>query len=88
MFSSLETLERQLKRSSTAIAEELTRLDEQVVVLKGQWTGEAAAAYDVAHAKWTAQMAEMNSLLARISSAVGTARAVYSAAEREFSSKL
>lgn len=43
----------------------LRELDGRVADLRGGFTGEASEAYNRAHEKWTAQLDEMNALLAR-----------------------
>jgi WXG100 family type VII secretion target len=87
-FASLQQLETRLAQSASAMSDELRLLDERVALLKGGWTGEAARAYESAHLQWTARMGEMHDFLTRVSSAVGTARSAYTAAEHEFAAKL
>jgi len=43
----------------------LRELDSKVSELRGGWSGEASEAYNRAQARWTAQLDEMNGLLAR-----------------------
>ena len=54
-----------LRDAIQAIEGILRDLDDKVAELRGGWSGEASDAYNRAHETWTAQLDEMNSLLAR-----------------------
>jgi len=61
----MSALTDRLRDAIRAIEGILRDLDGKVAELRGGFTGEASEAYVRAHEKWTAQLDEMNALLAR-----------------------
>ncbi|NTW40454.1 MAG: WXG100 family type VII secretion target [Cellulomonadaceae bacterium] len=66
-------------RDMTGVLEDL---DQQVSVLRGQWTGAAQQAYDDAQQKWAEAMRELVTLAADASRVAGDAASRYASAER------
>jgi WXG100 family type VII secretion target len=60
----MSTLIDRLRESIQAIEGILRGLDEDVAKLRGAWGGEASDAYDRAQQRWTAELGQMNELLA------------------------
>ena len=62
---SIQGLATRIATANRAIADTLDALDGEVNVLRSEWRGEASEAYDNAHRQWSAQLDEMNRVLAR-----------------------
>lgn len=86
-FESLEQLEQSLRSASGEMLETLAALDSEVSTLRGQWTGEASDAYDVAHAEWTHQMDGVSKFLDRIASSLAASRTTLDGAEKGFAAQ-
>ena len=80
-FESVEALSARLATAATSIAALLETRDREVATLRGQWTGEASAAYAAAHDSWTIDLRNINALLTEVSSTVAAAHTGYTAAE-------
>lgn len=52
-----------LKSAAADIQAQLDALDSSVRELRSRWSGDAADAYDLAHARWTRTMSELNVVL-------------------------
>jgi WXG100 family type VII secretion target len=63
-----------------ALRAELDELDGRLRGGLAEWTGDARAAYDVAHAAWQQATADMASSLALLQAAIGTAHLNYQSA--------
>lgn len=63
-----------------ALRAELDELDGHLRAGLAEWTGDARAAYDAAHAAWQRATADMASSLALLQAAVGTAHQNYQSA--------
>ena len=72
-FESIGRLARELSVVNRNITTILETLDTRAVALRNEWTGEASEAFDLAHKKWTAELAIMNDAVERISGAVARA---------------
>ncbi|WP_430867728.1 WXG100 family type VII secretion target [Demequina aurantiaca] len=68
--------------ANRAIEEHLSTLEREVSDLKVSWDGDARAAYAVAQQQWTANLAEMNAVLGRVSSRVSAVDESYRATSR------
>jgi WXG100 family type VII secretion target len=62
-------LVEKLRSAVQAIETELSTLDAEAARLRSSWSGEAAAAYDRAHADWTRALAALNVALDRSATA-------------------
>jgi 6 kDa early secretory antigenic target len=60
---SLDDLVARLTRASNRIEAELDELDREVAALESTWTGEAGAAYQVAHREWNEALRTINTTL-------------------------
>ncbi len=63
-FSRVDDLAVAIAGANEAIAGELDRLEREVAANGSDWTGEAAAAYELAHRQWASAAREMNRVLA------------------------
>ncbi len=79
-FGQMERLIGTLQNATSAISGRLDRLDEQVAVLRGAWTGEASDAYDRAQRTNREQLREMNRILRSSGTATDQIRARHAAA--------
>ena len=61
----MSSLTDRLRDAVRGIEGILRDLDGKVATLRGGFTGEASEAYTFAHARWTAELDEMNALLER-----------------------
>jgi WXG100 family type VII secretion target len=75
-----------LRDATAAISRILTDLESEVRTLGGEWTGEASAAYAVAHRSWNSDLAVMRALLGDASEALNAANGRYAAADSEAAS--
>lgn len=65
----MRELTGRLEAAVRGIEAELDQLEARVVVLRGAWTGDAADAYDRAHAEWATSIQRMRELLGRAATA-------------------
>jgi early secretory antigenic target protein ESAT-6 len=63
----IEALAQKLRDGTRAMDEVLGRLDAEVDLLKGAWSGAALEAYEVAQRQWRATMTEMKDGLEQFS---------------------
>lgn len=56
-----------IRTGATGIRNELDELDKKVSRLRANWSGEAQTSYDEAQRRWNASIAELQQLLAQIS---------------------
>ena len=71
-----------LRQATSSITTSLSTLESRSRALGSQWSGEAAQAYSSAHTSWTADLAEMNAVLAAAVEALSAAKGDYDAAEK------
>lgn len=76
----LATAEEDYRRVLYALEAQLDQLDAELVAHLSEWTGEARAAFDVAHAQWRAAADDMARTLAWLGGVIRTARANYTSA--------
>lgn len=81
-FSTLSTAAADINDGASQLESTLGDMDAQLQTLRANWTGESAAAYQAAKAKWTTAITDMKMLLAQIGSAVDTSGQDYQATER------
>ena len=70
----LASAEDDFQRALYALESELNQLDAKLQVSLSEWTGDAKAAYEAAHAQWRAAAANMVNNLAWLHGVVRTAR--------------
>lgn len=78
----LSGLASSLLSNSRGIGGALDHLDKEVGTLRAAWDGDAQRAYDIAQAKWTVSLNEMNTLLARVANSADQMAAQYAAQDR------
>lgn len=61
----MDQLTERLQAGVNELTRILDHLNQEVATLRGNWTGSATDAYDRAQRQWTAQLREMNELLAQ-----------------------
>lgn len=81
-FGALETAAADIQGSASQIQGRLDQLDRELAPLRSDWTGSASEAYQVAKAKWSQAITDMQQLLAQIGSAVQQSNSEYQTAER------
>lgn len=59
----MASLATSLRGAQQSIADELAGLEEQVRLLRGQWTGEASRAFERARSEWTVELRRMGAVL-------------------------
>ena len=79
-LSVLATAEEDYRRVLYALEAQLDQLDAELGAHLSEWTGEARAAFDVAHAQWRAAADDMAQTLAWLGGVIQTARANYQSA--------
>lgn len=67
----VQALAQSVGNASKNINDRLTDLEQAVSKLRQSWSGEAQEAYDRAQRDWNGKIGELNTLLARISTATG-----------------
>ena len=77
----MESLVQSIGSANAGIDSTLRALDDDVALLRGQWTGAAREAYDRAHAEWTTALSAMNGVLDDVRKATGEITARHRAAE-------
>lgn len=83
----IEKLTSSLGDANKEIARILETLDNFVVNLRSQWSGEASDAYDAAHARWTTQLAEMNRILDKANNASANSARRYARARAKIAAR-
>lgn len=81
-FSTLSAAAADINSGANQLEATLGDMDAQLQSLRASWTGESAAAYQGAKAKWTTAITDMKTLLTQIGSAVDTSGQQYQATER------
>jgi early secretory antigenic target protein ESAT-6 len=81
--AAIDDLVVNLSRAIDGIQQHLDTLEQRVVLLRGQWSGEAQTAYDGAQYRWTAAMSELRESLAVHTLAVGQASTILRHTEAE-----
>jgi 6 kDa early secretory antigenic target len=76
----VESGEDEFQQVLNALRGKLDQLDAGLRASLSQWTGDAQAAYQVAHAEWRAAATDMASTLAWLQSVLGTAHQNYQSA--------
>ncbi len=81
-FSALSTASPDMMSGANQIEARLAEMDASLQPLRANWSGEAAASYEQAKARWTAAITDMKALLADIGRAVDSSSQDYLATER------
>jgi len=79
-LSILAAAEEDYRRALYALEAQLDRLDSELSVHLSEWSGDAQAAFEVAHAQWRAAADDMAQTLAWLGGVIRTARANYQSA--------
>ena len=79
-LSVLAAAEEDYRRVLYALEAQLDQLDAELGAHLGEWSGDARAAFDVAHAQWRAAADDMAQTLAWLGGVIRTARANYQSA--------
>jgi WXG100 family type VII secretion target len=79
-LSVLAAAEEDYRRVLYALEAQLDQLDAELGAHLGEWSGDARAAFDVAHAQWRAAADDMAQTLAWLGGVIRTARANYESA--------
>ena len=79
-LSVLATAEEDYRRVLYALEAQLDQLDAELGAHLSEWSGDARAAFDVAHAQWRAAADDMAQTLAWLGGVIRTARANYECA--------
>lgn len=82
-FDEVLALAGTLGAAADEMASILDALDAEVYVLRLDWNGEAAAAYDAAQREWSARLESLRTILAAIERSTEAVEAEYRTAERE-----
>lgn len=72
----------QVRSESQQIASDLDHLEKRINALRGKWSGESQAAYTQAQARWSAQLSEMQQLLATVASKTEEIASGYTATDK------
>ncbi|WP_028050050.1 WXG100 family type VII secretion target [Cellulomonas sp. URHD0024] len=81
-FGGLATAAADIQSGATQIEARLADMDQSLAPLRANWSGEAAASYEAARAKWTAAISDMKALLADVGRAVSSSGEDYQSTER------
>ena len=76
----MESVEEDFRAVLNALQAELDELDGEMRAGLAEWTGDARAAYDLAHAAWRQAAADMANSLALLQAVIGTAHKNYQSA--------
>lgn len=80
-FAAMEQGQADFQRTYGALAGVIDELESQLATNLSEWTGAAQQAFHEAHMTWNAAMANMQSALGQIGSAIGVANENYQNAE-------
>jgi early secretory antigenic target protein ESAT-6 len=80
-FGGLDGISGEIAAGVSKLEGRLNRLEQDLNPLKADWTGEAAAAYQQAKAKWDAAIADLKATLAQTGHAVTDSSADYKSTE-------
>lgn len=86
-FAALEQGEADFLRTYSSLAGVIDDLERQLQTSLSEWNGSAQQAYYEAHMVWNAAMANLQSVLAHLGSAIGTAHENYQTAENSILSR-
>ena len=86
-FGALQAASADIGSGANQLQQVLDNMDQTLQPLRANWTGEAAASYQQAKAKWTAAITDMKALLSDVGRAVGTSSEDYQATERANSAR-
>ena len=81
-FGALSTASADIGSCAAQLEHILDTMDQTLQPLRANWTGEAAAAYEQAKAKWTAAITDMKDLLRKVGTTVGNTNQDYQSTER------
>lgn len=59
----LDALVSRMRDAADHIQTELDTLDRETATLRGEWSGEARRAYDIAQQRWAAEMTQLRGIL-------------------------
>lgn len=76
-FGGMDGLAGEIQAAVTTLRGRLDRLEQELAPLKGDWTGEASAAYQQAKAKWDQAINDLNATLQQTGAAVTDSSADY-----------
>ncbi|MFC4224038.1 WXG100 family type VII secretion target [Lysinibacter cavernae] len=79
---SIESMQHALGESTNYIGQILQDMDEQVRLLRSQWSGDAADAYELSKREFLFNLDGMHLSLGRFSDAVGESNRLYSDVEK------
>lgn len=79
-LSTVASTEDEFEQVLHALQDQLNQLDNELRTSLSEWTGEAQAAYHVAHARWRAAADDMARVLAGLRSVLRTAHQNYHSA--------
>jgi WXG100 family type VII secretion target len=79
-LSTVASAEDEFEQVLHALQGQLNQLDSELLMSLSEWTGEAQAAYHVAHAKWRAAADDMARVLAGLQGVLRTAHQNYHSA--------
>jgi len=80
--AAIDASAQQLRHAQAAIEHELEQLADAAGLLRDQWSGDAQAAFDRAHAQWQKETTAMTAILEQAISALLAANAAAGDAER------
>ena len=86
-FGGLATAAADIQAGAGQIEARLNDLDQSLQPLRANWSGEAAASYEAARAKWTAAISDIKVLLNDVGRAVDASGQDYQATERSNASR-
>lgn len=86
-FAAMEQGEADFMRTYSSLAQVLDDLQNQLQTNLADWDGSAQQAFYEAHMVWNAAMANLQSVLSQLGSAIGAANANYQEAERTILSR-
>ncbi|MDO3645880.1 WXG100 family type VII secretion target [Nocardia mangyaensis] len=78
-LSDLDDAVVQIEALRTFLEESLIEIDERVNVMRAEWSGAAAAAYDTAHTEWIASARTATDGIAKMRAAARSAHDSYTA---------
>jgi early secretory antigenic target protein ESAT-6 len=82
-FSGLDGISNEIAAGVTALQRRLDALEQDLVPLKSDWTGEAANAYQQAKMKWDGAIADLKATLNQTGTAVQDSRGQYMSTENK-----
>jgi WXG100 family type VII secretion target len=86
-FAAMEQGQADFQRTYASLAGVIDQLESQLAANLAEWNGAAQQAFYDAHLTWNAAMANMQSALGQIGSAIGVAADNYQSAEKAIISR-